>query len=124
MKKVFIVLFLGLLLMFNQLAYAEQNCNPDLNVIITGVPYCKSTGAESITTKKPDSIDNAFEPENNSTTIDRPIIYYSPLMNNSLRNPIIRQNYNNNLSPQMVPNNPSDSRPLEIPGSSNSEYYY
>lgn len=136
MKRIFCVLFISFVLLVNVDCKAEQTCNPNYNSVITGMPYCKGIGTESLTTKDPDTINNAWKPDNNSTTINNPAIFYSPFrppmppygggnINTYQSSPsTLQQNYFDNASPQVVPNRPSDSLPLEIPGSNNRYNYY
>lgn len=123
MKRLICFIILTTLIVISPEIQAEEQCNPDYNTVITGVPYCGESVKTSASTIKPDQINTAVEEDNNNNdvNVDSPVILVNPGYN---RNQILpRSNYNSypytpNYNPrnyQYVPNISKDPLPLEIP---------
>ena len=123
MKKTGLI-FIIMILVFSSNSYcqANQKCNPDVNTVISGVPYCKDVKVTTTETISPDQINNSFDPNKYKHPQNYPIIidasqYHNPMpRTNNVQRP--------NMAPlqqpipyQTVPNTPMDAVPLEIPGS-------
>ena len=117
MKKLIYMCIIVLLCLFGDVCLAEENCNPDYNKIITGVPYCKDAGTQSITTMQPDKIYNAQDYKHDTNLNKLPNVnvytpYYPPGSTSGSNMPPIQQSapnynygYNSNPYQQNVPNN-------------------
>lgn len=124
MKKTVLIILIGLPTALLQPVKAQQNCNPDHNTIITGVPYCSDVQVQTTKTIDPNKINNAIKIEDDTNGNINPNIYVYPNINpgpippgplpppgpyqnnmnraplNSNVNPNYYQNYN---TPQQVP---------------------
>lgn len=112
----------------NNSVFAAQKCNPDVNTVISGVPYCKDVKVERVETIQPDEINNAFDPNKYKNPQNYPIIIdatpYMPrgsagntnIPHNTYRSTPNIPPVNQAVPYQTVPNAPMDVLPIEIPG--------
>lgn len=139
MKRLLYFIIFATLLVFCLESKAEQQCNPDYNVVMTGVPYCNESADTSATTSDPNSINNAIDEDaqnendtNSPQIIIDPFRYQQPIIPRPYPPPIYYRNPDQNYRPnqgnqynpnvqsnnyQYVPNTPLDNLPIEIPHS-------
>ncbi|MEW5821082.1 MAG: hypothetical protein AB1782_12895 [Cyanobacteriota bacterium] len=132
MKKLLGFLFVSIFIQSILVCQAQENCNPDPNKLITGVPYCDDLNINTTKTENPDEINNAVDYQSNTTnSMPEAIIVdpyrYNPGITPGVIPPNIGPLYEPDYNPpvnmysgtplHMAPNTPNDLRPLEIPNS-------
>lgn len=125
MKKLLSVVVLVFLFQLTSVCNAKENCNPDPNTLITGVPYCKETKQQTTSTSNPDKIINSVNKQSD-TKVNIPfIINFNPYPNNNIQqNPNLPPNtatrqYN---TPNNFNNNPNSSNYMNPPNPYNQPY--
>lgn len=123
MKSLSYLIATVIIIHFAPVCGAQQNCNPDPNKLITGVPYCEDLNYDTTATTNPDEINNAITPENDTEVNSPSTIYFQPQIYPYMPGPRPHNLYQPN-NQYIVPSTPyggnyqllpNTTRPVEIP---------